>query len=59
MRGPFTHSQNEEYALLVDGFDAPPAVQLAYNPPYYAELLEGRPGDAEALHATPARPAYR
>ena len=41
MRGPFTHSQNEEYALLVDGFDAPPAVQLAYNPPYYAELLEG------------------
>ena len=41
MRGPFTHSQNEEYALLVDGFDAPPVVQLAYNPPYYAELLEG------------------
>jgi len=41
MRGPFTHSQNEEYALLVDGFDAPPVVQLAYNPPYYADLLEG------------------
>lgn len=41
MRGPFTHSQNEEYALLVDGFDAPPTVQLAYNPPYYADLLEG------------------
>ena len=41
MRGPYTHSQNEEYALLVDGFDAPPVVQLAYNPPYYAELLEG------------------
>jgi GNAT superfamily N-acetyltransferase len=40
MRGPYTHSQNEEYALLVDGFDAPPVVQLAYNPPYYAELLE-------------------
>jgi GNAT superfamily N-acetyltransferase len=52
MRGPFTHSQNEEYALLVDGFDAPPAVQLAYNPPYYADLLEGyglRP--ARDLHA--------
>jgi ribosomal protein S18 acetylase RimI-like enzyme len=52
MRGPFTHSQNEEYALLVDGFDAPPAVQLAYNPPYYAGLLEGfglRP--AQDLHA--------
>ena len=41
MRGPFTHSQNEEYALLVEGHDAPPAVQLAYNPPYYADLLEG------------------
>ena len=41
MRGPYTHSQNEEYALLVDGFDLPPAVQLTYNPPYYAELLEG------------------
>ncbi len=41
MRGPFTHSQNDEYALLVDGFDAPPVVQLAYNPPYYAQLLEG------------------
>jgi hypothetical protein len=52
MRGPYTHSQNEEYALLVDGFDAPPAVQLAYNPPYYADLLEGfglRP--AHDLHA--------
>ena len=41
MRGPFTHSQNEEYALLVEGHDAPPVVQLAYNPPYYADLLEG------------------
>jgi GNAT superfamily N-acetyltransferase len=41
MRGPFTHSQNEEYALLVEGHDAPPTVQLAYNPPYYADLLEG------------------
>jgi GNAT superfamily N-acetyltransferase len=41
MRGPFTHSQNEEYALLVDGFDAPPVVQLSYNPPTYAGLLEG------------------
>jgi GNAT superfamily N-acetyltransferase len=40
MRGPFTHSQNEEYALLVEGHDAPPTVQLAYNPPYYGDLLE-------------------
>lgn len=41
MRGPFTHSQNEEYGLLVEGFDSPPVVQLTYNPPYYAQLLEG------------------
>jgi GNAT superfamily N-acetyltransferase len=41
MRGPFTHSQNEEYAMLVEGHDARPAVQLAYNPPYYADLLAG------------------
>jgi GNAT superfamily N-acetyltransferase len=41
MRGPFTHSQNEEYGLLVDGFEAPPVTQLCYNPRYYAELLEG------------------
>ena len=41
MQGPFTHSQNDEYALLVDGFDTPPVVQLAYNPPTYAQLLEG------------------
>src|SRR5205814_2270781 len=38
---PFTHSKNEEYGLLVDGFDSPPVVQLSYNPPYYADLLEG------------------
>jgi len=59
MRGPFTHSQNEEYALLVDGFDAPPVVQLAYNPPYYGELLEGyglrRARDLHAWWADTAR----
>jgi GNAT superfamily N-acetyltransferase len=52
MRGPFTHSQNEEYALLVDGFEAPPVVGLTYNPRYYAGLLEAfglRP--ARDLHA--------
>jgi GNAT superfamily N-acetyltransferase len=40
MRGPATHSQNEEYGLLVDGFDAPPVAQMTYNPRYYATLLE-------------------
>ena len=32
---------NDEYGLLVEGFDAPPAVMMPYNPPYYAALLEG------------------
>ena len=26
--------------MLVDGFDAPPAVMMTYNPRYYAALLE-------------------
>src|SRR6267154_6541178 len=34
MRGPATPSVNDEYGLLVDGFDNPPAVLMPYNPPY-------------------------
>jgi GNAT superfamily N-acetyltransferase len=41
MRGPATHSTNEECGLLIDGFDEPPMVGMPYNPPYYAALLEG------------------
>jgi GNAT superfamily N-acetyltransferase len=41
MRGPASPSVNDEYGLLVEGFDAPPAVMMPYNPPYYAALLEG------------------
>ncbi len=39
-RGPVTPSVNDEYGLLVDGFDRTPAVLMSYNPPYYAALLE-------------------
>lgn len=39
-RGPVTPSVNDEYGLLVDGFDKTPAVLMSYNPPYYASLLE-------------------
>lgn len=39
-RGPVTPSVNDEYGLLVDGFDRTPAVLMPYNPPYYAGLLE-------------------
>jgi len=41
MRGPASPSVNDEYGLLVEGFDVPPAVMMPYNPPYYAALLEG------------------
>ncbi len=41
MMGPMNPSTNEECALLVSGFDSPPCFMMPYNPPYYAELLEG------------------
>ncbi len=40
MRGPASPSVNDEYGLLVDGFNLPPAILMAYNPPYYQELIE-------------------
>jgi GNAT superfamily N-acetyltransferase len=41
MRGPASPSVNDEYGLLVEGFDKPPAVLMSYNPPYYQNLIEG------------------
>ncbi len=41
MRGPASFSLNGVAGLLIDGFDRPPAVLMAYNPPYYQGLLEG------------------
>lgn len=41
MRGPANFSANEDWGLLVDGFDGPAKVMMPYNPPWYAELLEG------------------
>ncbi len=40
MRGPVSPSVNDEYGLLVDGFDKPPTVLMPYNPPYYPRLIE-------------------
>lgn len=40
MRGPANPSVNDEYGLLVDGFDRSPMVMMPYNPPYYADLIE-------------------
>ncbi len=41
MRGPANPSVNDEYGLLVDGFDSPPVVMMTYNPSYYVNLVEG------------------
>lgn len=40
MRGPASPSVNDEYGVLIDGFNETPAVLMPYNPPYYAELFE-------------------
>jgi GNAT superfamily N-acetyltransferase len=41
LRGPMSFTINDECGLLVDAFDRPPVLLMAYNPPYYAALLEG------------------
>lgn len=41
IRGPANPSVNEEFGLLVDGFDSPPVVLMTYNPQYYVGLIEG------------------
>ncbi len=38
--GPASPSSNDEYGLLIEGYDSPPVILLTYNPPYYASLLE-------------------
>jgi GNAT superfamily N-acetyltransferase len=40
LRGPASFSVNDECGLLVDGFDTPPTMMMAHNPPYYAGLVE-------------------
>ena len=40
LRGPLSPSMNYEAGLLIEGFTYPPVVGMAYNPPYYLELIE-------------------
>lgn len=40
MRGPATFSANDEYGLLIEGFDSEPQVLMTYNPRYYIDLIE-------------------
>jgi GNAT superfamily N-acetyltransferase len=41
IRGPANPSVNDEYGLLVDGFDSPPVILMTYNPRYYIDLIQG------------------
>jgi hypothetical protein len=40
VRGPASPCVNDEYGLLIDGFDKPPVVLMPYNPQYYQVLIE-------------------
>lgn len=41
LRGPTNPSMNYECGLLIEGFHRPPTFMMTYNPPYYADLIEG------------------
>jgi hypothetical protein len=40
MRGPLSPSTNYETGLLIEGFNYPPVLNMAYHPPYYLGLIE-------------------
>jgi GNAT superfamily N-acetyltransferase len=40
MRGPANPSSNDEYGMLIDGFDDYPRLLMPYNPEYYIPLCE-------------------
>lgn len=40
MRGPASPSTNDECGLLVEGFDAPPALMTPWHPPHYRDHIE-------------------
>lgn len=40
MRGPANPSSNDEYGMLIEGFNDSPRFLMTYNPPYYLQLCE-------------------
>lgn len=40
MRGPANPSSNDEWGMLLDGFDDPPRLLMTYNPKYYLDLCD-------------------
>ncbi|MGD8777676.1 MAG: hypothetical protein PVH88_01805 [Ignavibacteria bacterium] len=52
IRGPVNPSTNDDWALLVDGFEDSPRLMMPYNPKYYIDLLENYGFEkAKDLHA--------
>jgi GNAT superfamily N-acetyltransferase len=41
LRGPMNPGINYVPGMLVEGFDMPPTILMAYNPPFYPRLIEG------------------
>jgi hypothetical protein len=41
LRGPANPSVNDEYGLLIEGFDSGAVILMTYNPKYYIDLIEG------------------
>ncbi len=41
VRGPASFTSNDDdYGLLIEGFDSPPVIGMTYNPSYYIDLIE-------------------
>ena len=40
MRGPANPSSNDEWGMLIDGFDSSPMILMTYNPEYYLGLCD-------------------
>lgn len=40
IRGPVNPSTAESLGILLDAYDRPPVIMMAYNPPYYPRLLK-------------------
>jgi GNAT superfamily N-acetyltransferase len=40
MRGPANPSSNDEFGMLLQGFDDPPRLMMTYNPKYYLDLMD-------------------
>jgi hypothetical protein len=40
VRGPVSLSINEEWGLLIEGFDTPPSIMMPYHKPYQGALVE-------------------